>query len=129
MIDPSSQVEELFQSETGLNTFAVSPDSRLVVIITKSGTMLLLSLPDLELVAEEVLFDSSGGDQGDGHYSVQVNWRHDSRYFGLNLPNGKNGSLLIYLCTYGSIYFILSMMLYRSKTEILRRAWCAVLVN
>jgi len=82
----------LFQSEAGLSTFSVSPDSRLVVFTTKTGTMLLLSLPDLELISEEVLVDPSlQGTFSDGNYSIQISWRHDSRYFGLNVPNGANG--------------------------------------
>lgn len=84
-------MEELFQSEEGIVYFAVSPDSRFVVIVTKQNTILLLTLPDLEVISQLELAD--GGGQN-GTEVVSVAWREDAHYFAVNYKNGESKYIL-----------------------------------
>jgi hypothetical protein len=86
----------MFKSEQGIAQFAVSPDSRLVAIMTRRKTLLVLTLPDLECIAQHDLLNGGTGD-GDRTLdptgnAVSIAWRHDSRYFAVNFPLSNDGN-------------------------------------
>lgn len=89
------QVEELLTIEIGISSFTVSPDSRYVIIITKSGSMILLTLPHLETVVQMQLVTNSEESEGKEQNDVDVTtcWRQDGRYFVVNVPNKETGKI------------------------------------
>jgi len=73
--------------------FAVSPDSRLVAIVTRTGILQLLSLTTLELVIEQVIYDPTDHEMEMGKFSVNMSWRHDSQYFAVNMIDKVTGEV------------------------------------
>jgi len=108
------QLTELFHSEEGIASFCVSPDGRFVAAVTNIRSLLLMSIPYVECIAQHIHphshlllksqqeCDSESDNSVSTDLDVSIAWRSDSKYFAVNNISGKklwNDIIKINSCT------------------------------
>ena len=78
-------MEFILDIEDGIKTFAANPESRrLMAIVTNRGALVLVTIPDGQVLTEADLWTDESSSH-DKH--VEIVWRHDSLYFAVNFVN------------------------------------------
>lgn len=78
-------MEEVLTIEVGIRSFNISPDSRLALIITRTGSLILTRLLELESVAQFQMVREADAEEA----KITTSWRQDCKYFVVNVPDEK----------------------------------------